>query len=320
MAFLIRPAQNKDLHELLKLASYFPLSALFYEEKNLVLKLKNSQDSFLKQQERHKRNYLFVLEHDKKIIGSSQIIFHENKNQKYYVLNTKEPQELYLKSLSKPMHQIAGLILDPSYRKNQFLLGLQLTSVCLLYIKMFPKDFADIINVSLTGPLDKGISLFWKESNQAYTKLSYSQAFAKLRHSSSEFFSLFSEDRRIPLSQLSDQAKKCITQVHEKTEPVRRGLLKRGFHQTNYHHPLDGGMHLESLWADLPFLKQAKICQVCKSTTLQQASLFLLAQNVKSQFVCSLVKGEMQGDTLQVQDLAKDFTVTDPGISLKFPF
>ena len=152
----------------------------------------------------------------------------------------KKKKYLQISKIPTERHQIGGLILHPAYRKSNYSLGLQISLARFLYMKTFPKDFSSLIDVSLTGPIKEKQNHFWDETGKLHLKKSYLSAKQIFQKDRVSFFSSFPKKLKIPLDQLSDQAKTYLTKVHPQTLPAYKGLLKKGFYKTNFYHLLDG--------------------------------------------------------------------------------
>ena len=262
MRFLIREADFDDREALIGLAKCFPLCSLPKTKPTVEKKIQISKESFKQNLPKEERNYLFVLEdrQEKKVIGSSQILSYFGKNQSLCYFFKKEKGKSYLKleAVQTGRQQIGGLILHPAYRKSQELLGLQIGIVRFLYIKTFPKAFSSLIEVSLTTPIDTTKNHFWEETGWKYLKKNYPTALKIFQQNRSQFLDLFPKDLKIDLDKLSSKAKKYLTEIHTQTQPVYKGLLKRGFYKTK-HLPSAG-------WRDL------------LGSLLERASLFKTGQ------------------------------------------
>ena len=322
-SFFIRPADFKDIKDLILLAQCFPLCSLPKDKSKLEKKISISKISFAKKLKAENRNYIFVMEDKKtkKVIASSQILSYFGSNRSFcYFLKTK-PGQSYLKisQTKSGRHQMGGLILHPDYRKSQHFFGLQIGAVRFLYIKTFPKEFSKIIEVSLTAPIQKEKNSFWKETGSKLLNKSYSSALKLFQKNRLHFFSLFPKNLKIDLDTLSLSARNHLTHVHPETYPVYKGLLKRGFYSTKHYHLLDGGGYLEASWRALPFLKSAKTCFV-KRKKGSKADSFLVSQQTEKGFICAKTKGEIKNQNFFIQQAGHPFEEGKKALALSFPF
>ena len=319
MRYFIRPAEFKDIPEILSLTRHFPLCSLPSNRLKLKEKIQNSLKSFDKSLKASQRNYVFVLEdkREKRVIGSSQILsYFGSKRSVCYYLDNKE-SILKIKRVTKGRHQIGGLILDPKYRKSKELLGLQIGIARFLYIRAFPQDFSKIIEVSLTAPIQETNNPFWRETGAKILNKNYLSALKSFQKDREKFLKAFPKNLKIKRKDLSPQAQSCLDTVHPQTLPVYRGLLKRGFCKSRYYHLLDGGIYLEADWRKLDFLKPAQNLKIQYQSSLKGKDYFI-AQQTKKSFVCLKLKAQKQGKNL----ILKKNSLLEEGkkaLALKFP-
>ena len=297
MRYFVRPADFKDIPSLLELAQYFPLCSLPAKAEPLEKKIQISKSSFDKTLKPFKRNYIFVLQDRQKVIGSSQILSYFGKQRSLCYFLDENKKILQIKPVQKGRHQLGGLILNPEYRKSKALLGLQIGMARFLYIKSFPKDFSKKLEVSLTPPLRKKGSDFWRETGQIFLKKNYSLARKAFQKDREEFFQSFPKNLSFPIHTLSASAQNCLQQIHPQTLPIYKGLLKRGFYKTNCYHLLDGGIYLEAYWPQLPFLKKACSLKLHYEKAFKGEDYFV-AQKTKDSFVCLRLKAQKKGQRL----------------------
>lgn len=324
MRFLIRSADLTDKKDLLELARCFPLCSLPQSKPKLEKKIQISKKSFDHSLPKEKRNYLFVLEDrkEKKVIGSSQILsyFGKDKSLYYVLIKKKDYHHLKLVQLPKGKHHIGGLILHPKYRKSKEGLGAQISLARFLYIKNFPKEFSQLIDVSLTSPIEKGKNSFWEETGKKILRKNYSSALKAFQKDRFQFLSLFPKNLKIPLDSLSLQAKSYLREIHPQSLSVYKGLLKIGFYKTNFHHIVDGGVYLEASWKKLVFLKHTKKLILQKSSRIKNPFSYLIAQQNKKGFFCTLLEGRQDKKSLLVKTNLSPFEEGQKSLVLKFPF
>ena len=319
MRYFIRPADFKDIPEILSLAQHFPLCSLPSNPSKLEKKIQISKESFNKVLKPFTRNYIFVLEDkkEKKVIGSSQILSFFGPNRSFCYLLEKKDHALKIKQMKKGRHQMGGLILKPQYRKSKELLGLQIGLARFLYIKTFPQDFSKKIEVSLTAPIQETNNPFWKETGARLLKKNYSSALQAFQKNRREFFKAFPKNLKIDIKKLSPQAQNCLNTVHPQTLPVYKGLLKKGFYKSSHYHLLDGGIYLEAYWEKLAFLKQTQKLKIQYKNSIEGVDYFISQQTEKGCF-CVKLKGQKSGKSL----ILKQNKLLEEGkkaFALKFP-
>ena len=308
MTQLIRPAQKKDLADLLKLSCSFPLYNLPKNKKLLKQKLEISEKSFQKKLPLFERNYVFVLEDLKlqQVIGSSQILSFSRKNRSYRYLFKKDPDRLKLVSVQQKRQQIGGLVLNQNHRGSKEKLGLQLSLSRFLYMKKNEADFYKTLEVSLTGPFQKKENPFWQETGAKHLKQDYLQALEFYRRDPSAFLKKLPKELEINLESLSEKARLCLRAVHPQTLKAYQGLLKRGFKPTGCHHLLDGAIYLESKASRL--LKKIQKLELSfaklkpeQPNSETKPAYFLIGKAGQNKFLAGKVKGEQKGRILKIE-------------------
>ena len=321
MRYFIRPADFKDIPDLLSLTRFFPLCSLPSNRFQLEKKIQSSKNSFNKKLKPFQRNYIFVLEDKKKsrIVGSSQILsyFGPKRSLCYFLEKKQGSAFLKIKAIKKGRHQIGGLILHPLYRKSKEFLGLQISLARFLYIKSFPQDFSKTIEVSLTAPIQTSNNPFWKETGRPILKKNYSSALTSFQKNRTAFLKAFPKNLKIEIKKLSSQAQKCLNTVHPQTLPAYNGLLKRGFQQSRYYHLLDGGIYLTAKWNELPFLKPSQKLKL-KFQNSVKGEGYLIAQQTKKGFICLKQQAKKSGKNLSLKKTNK-LEEKSPCLSIRFP-
>lgn len=306
--FIIRPAQKKDLSDLLKLSRSFPLYNLPQHKKFLREKLELSGQSFQKKLPPFERNHVFVLEdlNSKEVIGSSQILSFSNKNRSYRYLLRKNQGQAYLQfvSVQTKRHQLGGLILSRRHRGLKEQLGRCVGSARLLYMKNNEKDFSKTLEVSLTGPFQKENNPFWKQTGAKYLKQNYLQALKLYRNDPDALLKKFPKKLKIELESLSEIARSSLKIVHPQTLPAYKGLIKRGFKPSGGHHLLDGGIYLVAK-SSLLFQEIENLELIFKSPQLKEpkkaGSFFLIGKKKRAGFLSARVKGLKIGSRLKIE-------------------
>ena len=301
--YIIRPGTFRDIPQLQRLAKTFPLCSLTEEKTRLWEIVEKSTLSFKKSLPQAQRRYLFVLELEGKVIGSSQILSYQGQNYPYFLLNEKE-SFLELVATKTGRTQLGGLILDPRYRSHPERLGRQIGLFRFLYVAENPEIFTEKMEVSLTAPLEDNNtrSEFWSFLNCPDLPKKYPSALQLYKKDPIRFFSSFYRYKLIPLKTLPEKIKKSMTKVHKDTFPVYKGLLKLGFRKTNRYHILDGGVFLEGEQQKLPILKKSRQV-VLKKKSSKNKSLFLWGKKTEEGFIGGLLRGELSEETFLSETL-----------------
>lgn len=294
--FIVRSGAFRDIPQLQRLAKTFPLCSLTEEKTRLWEIVEKSTLSFKKSLPIEQRRYLFVLELEGKIIGSSQILSYQGQTYPYFFLNEKNEQESFLELVTTQTGrtQLGGLILEPRYRSHPERLGRQIGLFRFLYIAENPEVFTEKVEVSLTAPLEdnNARSEFWSFLNCPDLPKEYPSALQLYKKDPIQFFSSFYKQKQIPLKTLPEKIKKSLKEVHRDTLPVYKGLLNLGFKKTNRYHILDGGIFLEGERQTLSVLRESRQV-ILKKKSSKNKNLFLWGKETEEGFIGGLLKGEL---------------------------
>ena len=260
MNFLIRSVKEKDAEQLKQLAEAFQLCNLPRDTSALKKKIQLSVNSFHGELAFKERGFLFVLEEKRtgRLIGSCQILpCAEVKKHPYFELG-KNSLRLFRDSRNRV--QLGGLILLKEFRGHPEKLGRQIGAVRFLYMLKDPAIWPDIVEVSLTAPLqnDNTASSFWNETGGKFLSGDYMENSALYQGDLPRFLSQIPKEMRVNLSALSPSALQALKTVHPDTRSLYHGLLKIGFKETSHRHFLDGGLSLEAIRGDIPFISRGR--------------------------------------------------------------
>ncbi len=256
----ISAASSADFDELYALAKYLNSVNLPHDPEALKTILDVSEKSFSGTLRNLKhREYLFVLRDlkEKRVVGTSQILAQLGRRDAPYIYFDVRSEEKYSTTLDKHFnHQVlsirysydgptelGGLVLHPDYRGKPEKLGMLISYVRFLWIKMHRADFRDDLLAELLPPLEAdGTSHLWEAVGRHFTDLSYQEA-DKLSKRNKEFIrTLFPSDNiYVPL--LSKDAQGVIGKVGAQTQGVERMLARVGFEYVDRVDPFDGGPH-----------------------------------------------------------------------------
>src|SRR5450631_2511584 len=211
LAYEIRGAGPADEEQLLAVAQHLNTVNLPAERSAIRTILDVSQRSFtgaIKDPKR--REYVFVLvdlEHER-IVGTSMIIAQLGRRDAPYIYLDVIDEERYSATLDRHFKhttlsigysyngptEIGGLILLPEYRKVPERLGLFISYVRFMFLKIHRDLFRDEVLAELLPPLEPdGTSHLWNALGRHFTDLTYAEA-DRLSKKNKEFIrSLFPE-------------------------------------------------------------------------------------------------------------------------------
>jgi arginine N-succinyltransferase len=257
---LLREVVDEDIEQLHALAARLNTLNLPDDRERLNKLIEVSRGSFAGTYREEKyRDYVFVLEDDGRVIGSSMILaqhgtyerpscyFEVTEDQKYsYTLDKYFiHQVLQLSFNYDGPTEIGGLILAPEYRGHRLKLGKILSYVRFLFIGMFPELFREEIVAEMLPPLKKdGTSDLWECLGRHFTELDYRTA-DRLSRNNIEFVRSLFPTTPIYTSLMPDEAREKIGVVGERTRPAEKMLNDIGFTWNKTIDPFDGGPTLQ---------------------------------------------------------------------------
>jgi arginine N-succinyltransferase len=139
--------------------------------------------------------------------------------------------------------EIGGLIVSPEYRKKPERLGLLISYVRFLYIRMHRDWFRDELLAELLPPLEPdGTSHLWDALGRKFTDMTYAEA-DRLSKKNKEFIKGLFPEGAIYATLLPQNAQDVIGKVGTQTKGVERMLRRIGFRYAWRVDPFDGGPH-----------------------------------------------------------------------------
>jgi arginine N-succinyltransferase len=206
-----------------------------------------------------RREYVFVLidREEQRLIGTSMIVAQLGRRDAPYIYLDVIDEERYSATLDRHFShttlsigysydgptEIGGLILLPDYRRIPERLGLFLSYVRFLFIKMHRELFRDEILAELLPPLEAdGTSHLWDALGRHFTGLTYAEA-DRLSKKNKEFIRSLFPEGTIYASLLPKQAQEVIGKVGTQTRGVEKMLRRIGFRYAERVDPFDGGPH-----------------------------------------------------------------------------
>ncbi len=206
-----------------------------------------------------RREYLFVLVDLAKnvISGTSMIIAQLGRRDAPYIYVDVIPEERYSHTLDKHFShttlkigysyngptEIGGLIIRPEYRENPERLGVLISYVRFLFVKMHRDAFRDELLAELLPPLEPdGTSHLWDALGRHFTDMTYADA-DRLSKRNKEFIKGLFPEGAIYATLLPKQAQDVIGKVGTQTKGVERMLRRIGFRYAERVDPFDGGPH-----------------------------------------------------------------------------
>jgi arginine N-succinyltransferase len=260
LGYEIRGAGPTDEDELLDVAHHLNTVNLPADREAIRTLLDISFRSFtgaIKDPKR--REYVFVLSEleTRKIVGTSMVIGQLGRRDAPYIYVDVIDEERYSQTLDKHFKhttlkigysyngptEIGGLIVRPEYRKKPEKLGLLISYVRFLFIKMHREAFRDELLAELLPPLEPdGTSHLWDALGRHFTEMTYAEA-DRLSKRNKEFIRGLWPEGAIYASLLPKHAQDVIGKVGAQTKGVEKMLRRIGFRYAERVDPFDGGPH-----------------------------------------------------------------------------
>ncbi len=281
LPYEIRGALVSDEDELLQIAHHLNTVNLPDDRGAIRGILDLSQRSFTGQiKDPKRREYVFVLVdcNAGKLIGTSMIVAQLGRRDAPYIYLDVIEEERYSATLDRHFShttlsigysydgptEIGGLILLPEYRKVPARLGLFISYVRFLYIKMHRGLFRDEVLAELLPPLEPdGTSHLWDALGRHFTGLTYAEA-DRLSKKNKEFIRGLFPEGTIYASLLPKQAQDVIGKVGTQTRGVEKMLRRIGFRYAERVDPFDGGPHFTAPTDEITLVRRAHEIEISK--------------------------------------------------------
>jgi arginine N-succinyltransferase len=259
-SYEIRGAVSSDEDQLLEVAHHLNTVNLPADRESIRGILELSQRSFSGAiKDPRRREYVFVLAdlETNRIVGTSMIIGQLGRRDAPYVYVDVFEEERYSATLDKHFQhvvlkigysysgptEIGGLIVSPEYRKKPERLGLLISYVRFLYLRMHRDWFRDELLAELLPPLEPdGTSHLWNAVGRKFTEMTYAEA-DFLSKKNKEFVKGLFPEGPIYATLLPENAQAVIGKVGAQTKGVEKMLRRVGFRYAWRVDPFDGGPH-----------------------------------------------------------------------------
>lgn len=256
----IRGAVPADEDQLLQVAGHLNTVNLPNDREAIHGILDQAQKSFTGAiKDARRREYVFVLvdREANRIVGTSMIIGQLGRRDAPYIYVDVFEEERYSATLDTHFRhtvlkigysyngptEIGGLIVSPDYRKKPERLGLLISYVRFLYVKLHRELFRDELLAELLPPLEPdGTSHLWDALGRKFTAMTYAEA-DRLSKKNKEFIKGLFPEGAIYATLLPQDAQDVIGKVGGATKGVEKMLRRIGFRYAWRVDPFDGGPH-----------------------------------------------------------------------------
>jgi arginine N-succinyltransferase len=289
----IRGAVPSDEDQLLEVARHLNTVNLPADRDEIRGLLDHAQKSFTGSvKDPRRREYVFVVVDvaTSRVVGTSMIIGQLGRRDAPYIYVDVFEEERYSATLDRHFRhvvlkigysyngptEIGGLIVAPEYRKKPEKLGLLISYVRFLYIRMHRELFRDELLAELLPPLEPdGTSHLWDAVGRKFTDMTYAEA-DRLSKKNKEFIKGLFPEGAIYASLLPQNAQDVIGKVGVQTKGVERMLRRVGFRYAYRVDPFDGGPHFTAATDEVTLVQRtqpATVDELAPPETLKMRAL-----------------------------------------------
>jgi len=283
-AYEIRGAMPADEDQLLSVARHLNTVNLPADREEIRGILEHAQKSFSGAiKDPRRREYVFVVAdlESGQIVGTSMIIGQLGRRDAPYIYVDVSEEERYSATLDRHFRhvvlkigysfagptELGGLIVTPEYRRKPERLGLLISYVRFLYVKMHRAWFRDELLAELLPPLEPdGTSHLWNALGRKFTDLTYAEA-DRLSKKNKEFIKGLFPEGAIYASLLPEDAQAVIGKVGAQARGVERMLRRIGFHYAWRVDPFDGGPHFTAPTDEVTLVRRSHQARVTRLLT-----------------------------------------------------
>jgi arginine N-succinyltransferase len=280
-AYEIRGAVPADEDQLLGVARHLNTVNLPADRDEIRGILEQAQKSFtgaIKDPRRREFVFVVVDRERERIVGTSMIIGQLGRRDAPYIYVDVSEEERYSATLDKHFRhvvlkigysfsgptEIGGLIVAPEYRKKPERLGLIISYVRFLFIRMHREWFRDELLAELLPPLEPdGTSHLWDAVGRKFTEMTYADA-DRLSKKNKEFIKGLFPEGAIYASLLPPEAQEVIGKVGVQAKGVERMLRRIGFRYAWRVDPFDGGPHFTAPTDEVTLVERSHSARVSR--------------------------------------------------------
>lgn len=292
--FEIRAALPGDDQQLTALARHLN-SVNLPADATLVSKiLRTSQQSFDGTLPKQRRTYVFLLRDldDECAVGTSSVVGQLGRPDAPYIFFDVDTEERYSRDLGLHFEhkvlrlgfsydgptELAGLVVDPRYRRQPGRLGLAISFIRFLFVAAYRSEFQNTLLAELLPPLETdGTSHLWNALGRRFTNMTYRHA-DRLSHENKDFISDLFPRGPIYASLLSEAAQGVIGKVGHQTKGVEKMLCRIGFTYADRVDPFDGGPHFKAPTDQVAVVRDYRALPAAVAPIEENGKQFLIAR------------------------------------------
>ncbi len=262
--FVIRPIQEKDFPELLKIAeeSGHGFTSLPVNDELISNKIKRAEASFKSEltEQKQEHGFLFVMEDvaTGRIMGTSGIESYVGLDDAFYhyhlgkVVHNSRQLNIYntadiltLCNDYTGASELCTLFLREEFRKGST--GRVLSKFRFLFLAQHQERFSNTVIAEMRGVSDEnGDSPFWKWLEEHFFSMDFPTADYLTGIGQKVFIAELMPKYPVYVNLLSKEAQAVIGKVHKNTEPALKLLKSEGFTYKQYVDIFDGGPTVEA--------------------------------------------------------------------------
>lgn len=274
----VHGATSKDERELLELARHLNTVNLPHSRAHVARLLEHSAKSFAGELPQPERKFVFVLRDVERgrAVGTSTLVAQLGRRDAPYIYLDVIREEKYSRLLDRHFRhkllrigfsydgptELAGLVVDPDYRRAPERLGLVIACVRFLYIATHRSLFQEQLLAELLPPLEPdGTSHLWEAFGRRFTQLDYAEADLLSSEDKTFIRDLFPSGA-VHASLFSAEAQNVIGKVGHQTQGVEKMLRRVGFRYAERIDPFDGGPHFVAETGEVTLVKSSRRVRV----------------------------------------------------------
>jgi arginine N-succinyltransferase len=328
VAYEIRAALPGDEEQLLQSARHLDSVNLPDDRAAIHEIVDASHRSFSGQVEDPRlRQYVFVLidRARQQIVGTSMIFAQLGRRGAPYIYFDVLDEEKYSATIERHFHhtvlrigysyngptEIGGLIVRPEYRKKPEKLGLLISYVRFLYVKMHRDWFKDELLAELLPPLEPdGTSHLWNALGRKFTDMTYAEA-DRASKKNKEFIKGLFPEGAIYATLLPQDAQDVIGKVGGATRGVEKMLRRIGFRYAWRVDPFDGGPHFTAPTDEVALVQrtyEARVTRLLAAGDTPRTRALVAVETPDAPFfrcVCAPFKASGDGGAELTKDAAE---------------
>lgn len=329
---LLRPAQEQDIPAVYELAGNAPagLTTLPHDLEKITSKVMESVKNLHYPPSSPKgESFLFVLEHDGKVVGTSAIFSKvggfepfwtyqiKSLNNRYDKLNVDlDIKYLEVKREHNGPSEIGTLYLDPKHRHQNA--GRLLSLGRFMFIAQHREMFENEILAELRGTIDKqGNAVFWDAIGAHFFGIPFTKA-DMMVNEDKNFIDELMPKFPIYIDLLPKDAQLVMGVVAEETRPALRLLEQEGFEAIDEVDIFEAGPVVQCATDKIRTISQSNLTKIGEALQGDEPATHLIANvNSIADFKVTVSYAEIDGEKVHLPNHALDLLEVKPGDTVR---